>query len=85
MRTNSLDWISLLLAIVGALNWGLIGLVEYNFVRQLMVAVFTPDVATTVERLIYTLVGLAGLYLLYTAYKMSQDRRHNRETRTANP
>jgi uncharacterized protein len=46
-----------LLIIVGALNWGLIGFFQYNLVA----ALFGGD-ATTMARVIYSLVGLAGLY-----------------------
>lgn len=80
MRTNSLDWLSLLLVITGAINWGLIGLFDYNLVAN--VASIFGDAAETVARLVYILVGLAGLYLLYTAYKMAQDRDVDREVTT---
>lgn len=56
-----LDWIALILVIIGALNWGAIGLFDFNFVA----AIF--GVATTITRVIYTLVGLGGLYLIFAA------------------
>ena len=60
-RLNFLDWLSLILVIIGALNWGAIGLFDYNFVA----AIF--GVATTITRVIYVLVGLAGLYIIFAA------------------
>lgn len=56
-RLNVLDWISLILVIVGALNWMAIGLFNYNFVAVLF------GIMTSITRTIYVLVGLAGLYL----------------------
>lgn len=58
---TALDWIALILAIIGALNWGAIGLFDLNFVT----AIF--GVATILTRIIYILVGLAGLYLIFSA------------------
>ena len=52
-----LDVIALLLVIVGALNWGLVGFLHYNLVSTL----FGPGL----ERLIYAIVGLAGIYALW--------------------
>ncbi len=56
-----LDWVSLILVIVGALAWGAIGLFDFNIVA----AIF--GIGTTITRVIYTLVGLAGLYLIFAA------------------
>ena len=44
------------IAIIGALNWGLIGIANVNLVDQ----IFGP----TVSRWIYVLVGISGLALL---------------------
>lgn len=43
------------LVVVGALNWGLWGLLNYNLVASLL---------GPVEKLVYVLVGAAGVYLL---------------------
>lgn len=45
-------------AILGALNWGLVGLADYNVVAHLFGA------ASVVTRVIYGLIGLSGLALL---------------------
>jgi len=45
------------LAIIGALNWGLVGLLNVNLVEQILGA-------GGLTRLIYVLVGLSGLALL---------------------
>ncbi|MGI5825957.1 MAG: DUF378 domain-containing protein [Patescibacteria group bacterium] len=58
---TAVDWIALILVIIGALNWGAIGLFGLNFVE----AIF--GIATIITRIIYILVGLAGLYLIFVA------------------
>ena len=56
-RLNALDWVALVLVIIGAINWGLIGLFAVNVVG----AIFGD--MTWISRLIYILVGLAGVYV----------------------
>jgi len=61
---NTLIKVVIALAIIGALNWGLIGFFEWNLVD----AIFTRDGsvdATLGERVVYALVGLAGLATLF--------------------
>ncbi len=53
------DKIALALTIVGALNWGSIGLFGFDFVAFL----FGGQLGT-ISRVIYTLVGLAGLWCI---------------------
>ena len=50
------------LAIIGALNWGLIGAFDYNLVEKLF------GEMTTITRIIYGLVGLSGLALLISYF-----------------
>lgn len=80
MDTNGLDWVSILLVIVGAFNWGIVGVTaltgeSVNGVQLLAETVFLPDVATTVANVVYVLVGLAGLYFIYTSYKIRRGSR----------
>ena len=49
--------IALLLVIIGALNWGLVGFFQFNLVNLL----FGPGL----ERVIYAIVGIAGIYALW--------------------
>ncbi|MDQ3058758.1 MAG: DUF378 domain-containing protein [Pseudomonadota bacterium] len=53
-----LDWIALLLLIIGGLNWGLVGAFEFDLVARLF------GEMSWVSRAIYILVGLAALYSL---------------------
>lgn len=49
-------------AIVGALNWGAVGLLNTNFVEQFFGA------GTTVTRAIYGAVGVSGIILLLSYF-----------------
>lgn len=52
-----MDTLSLILLIIGALNWGLIGIFQLD-----VVAAIFGGMSTVVARIIYTLVGLAGIW-----------------------
>ena len=79
-----LNVVSLVLVIVGAINWGLVALFEWDLVAEIFGETFgTTNVAT---RIIYGLVGLAGLYLAATllpAILRSDSRLAFGERRTA--
>jgi hypothetical protein len=62
---NTMDWITWTLVIIGALNWGLVGIFDFNLVA----ALFGEESA--LSRIVYTLVGLSGLYLVF---RLSQAR-----------
>jgi uncharacterized protein len=66
---SALSWISIVLAVIGAINWGLVGLFNFNVVA----AVFGTMSAIT--RVIYVLVGLAGLYLISLAVRLGNRAR----------
>lgn len=55
---KTLDYIALILVVIGAINWGLIGFFEFDLVK----AIFGD--MTWVSRIIFALVGIAGLYSL---------------------
>ncbi|MEG0128601.1 DUF378 domain-containing protein, partial [Clostridium sp.] len=61
MKLNGLDWLGLVLTIVGGLNWGLIGVFNFNLVS------FLFGVDTIWSRIVYILVGIGALILIYTA------------------
>jgi uncharacterized membrane protein YuzA (DUF378 family) len=50
------DVVAYVLIIVGALNWGLVGFFNFNLVAWLF------GEMSTISRIIYALVGLAGIY-----------------------
>lgn len=59
-----IDNISLVLVIIGALNWGSIGLFGFDFVG----AMFGGQ-GTLMSRIIFSLVGLAGLWSVSLLFK----------------
>ena len=58
---KQLDVVALLLVIVGAVNWGLVGLFEFDLVAELVGESF--GTVNAVSRIVYIVVALAGLYL----------------------
>ncbi|GAA0115648.1 DUF378 domain-containing protein [Clostridium senegalense] len=60
---NLLDKISLVLLIIGGLNWGLIGLLNFNLVTTIF-SVFPESLSVVLSRLVYILVGLAAVNLI---------------------
>jgi len=59
MRFRTWDYVALALVILGAVNWGFIGLFRFD-----LIAAIFGGVEAIVSRIIYTLVALAGLYCL---------------------
>lgn len=58
MNNKVLDCIALTLAIIGAVNWGLIGFFSFDLVALIF------GNMSWISRIIYALVGISGLYLL---------------------
>lgn len=50
------DKIALVLIIIGAINWGLIGFFKFNLVDTIF------ESMSVISRIIYTLVGISGLW-----------------------
>ncbi|MBE7040867.1 MAG: DUF378 domain-containing protein [Ruminococcaceae bacterium] len=61
---TTIDNISLILVIIGALNWGSIGLFGFDFVG----AIFGGQMSV-MSRIIFTLVGIAGLWSITLLFK----------------
>lgn len=55
---KALDTIALILIIIGAINWGLLGFFQFDLVSQ----IFGP--MSVFSRVAYALIGIAGLYSL---------------------
>lgn len=58
MNLRCLDYTALIIAIIGTINWGLIGFFSFDLVA------FLFGNMTWLSRIIYALVGIAGLYLI---------------------
>ena len=63
MDKNVVDWIALVLVIVGGLNWGLVGLFNFDLVATIFGSI------AWLQNIIYILVGIAALYMIYFAVK----------------
>jgi uncharacterized protein len=68
VHRSPLDWIAGALVIIGALNWGLVGLAQFDLVAALFGA------GSMLARIIYLLVALAGIYWLIRAFVSSRPR-----------
>lgn len=62
-----INGIALAIAIIGCVNWGLIGIFEFDLVAYLF------GTMTMLTRIVYALVGISGLYLLTFFMKLSDD------------
>jgi len=63
MEKGILDWIALVLVIVGGVNWGLVGLFNFDLVVTIFGSIFW------LVRVVYVLVGVSALYMIYFAMK----------------
>lgn len=63
-----MDQLALLLVIIGALNWGLIGLFNFDLVAALFGGIVSPN-PPVLSRIVYGLVGLAGLYSITLLFR----------------
>ncbi len=71
-KLKPLEWISLILVIIGALNWGLWGIFEFNLVKTLF------GELSVLSRIVYILVGIAALYIIIDAFMHSYKAKHPR-------
>lgn len=67
---STLDWIAYILVVIGALNWGLVGLSSFSAVT------YSWDVVALIfgsipwlAAIVYLLVGLSGLWVLFKIFK----------------
>ena len=65
---NILNKVFLSLLIIGGINWGLVGLFQYDLVA----AIFGGS-ASLISRIIYTLVGISGLYCITMLFYNTED------------
>ena len=64
-RLGTLEWIALILVIIGGINWGLIGLFNFNLVD------FLFGTMSTLSRIVYSLVGLSAIYLALLSTRLT--------------
>ena len=66
MRLSTLDMIAFVLTIVGGLNWGLVGLANFNAVGMILGA------DSMLSRLVYIVVGVSAVYLAINVMKFEK-------------
>ena len=74
MRSRPLDWTALTLVIIGAINWGLIGLFRFD-----LIATIFGGMESAISRVLYVIVGLAGLYCLSLYMKVNDEEQYRSE------
>ena len=62
-KISALDWVAIVLVIIGGLNWGLVGLFQLDLVELIFGAV------PLLQNAVYVLVGLAAAYMIYYVTK----------------
>lgn len=61
-KMNPLSWIALILVVVGGLNWGLVGVANFNLVSAILGSV------PILEKIVYIVVGLSAIVVLIQAF-----------------
>jgi len=65
---STLQRIALAIVVIGAINWGLIGLFQFD-----LVAAIFGGISPVPQRIVYGIVGLCGLYCLSLLFKPSHE------------
>ncbi|NTW30259.1 MAG: DUF378 domain-containing protein [Candidatus Moranbacteria bacterium] len=65
-KLSSLDWVAMVLLVVGGLNWGLIGVLDFD-----LVAAIFGDMSA-LSRVVYTLVGVSAVYVAVVSSKFGK-------------
>jgi uncharacterized protein len=73
---TGLTWTAIALVVIGAINWGLVGI----FRVDLVAAIF--GTLSPVSRIVYVVVALAGLYLLVVSFVRLREVRRPRSIST---
>lgn len=69
-----MDRIALILTIIGALNWGSIGLFQFD-----IVAWICGGSASVLSRVIYTVVALAGIWCISLIFRARESFQHSED------
>lgn len=62
-----MDTLALILSIIGSINWGLVGIFKFDLVAWLF-----GGQDSIISRIIYTVVGLAGLWCISLLFRKGQ-------------
>lgn len=64
MEVITLDTLALILSIIGSLNWGLVGLFQFDLVAWLF-----GGQDALISRIIYTVIALAGIWCITALFR----------------
>lgn len=70
-KLSALDWTALVLTIIGALNWGLVGLFKFDLVALICGGMGFGE-TNGLSRVIYILVGIAGIYIAIISMNLAK-------------
>ena len=65
-KLTVLDWIALILVVVGGLNWGLVGILSFDLVAAIFGAM------SVIARIVYILVCLSAIYLIVVSSRFTR-------------
>lgn len=77
-KMSWIDWIAMILLVVGGLNWGLVGFFKYDLVAKIF-----GDMST-VARIVYDLVGVAALWTILKMFMMGGGKKDMMTPPTSN-
>ncbi len=63
MKRNALLWVTLVLVLVGGLNWGLVGFLHFDLVAAVL------GKMSTLSRIVYALVGLSAVVEILALFR----------------
>ncbi len=66
MKLTTIDWIALILVIVGGLNWLLVGIFSFDLVAAIFGAM------SVIARIVYILVGISAIYMIFFIGKLGK-------------
>jgi uncharacterized membrane protein YuzA (DUF378 family) len=62
-----MDTLALIISIIGSINWGLVGIFQFDLVAWLF-----GGQGAVISRIIYTVVGIAGLWCITMLFRKSR-------------
>lgn len=65
---NIADWIAVILLAVGGLNWGLVGMLDFDLVATIF------GEMSALSRIVYSVVGISAVYVLAISAKLGKNR-----------
>ncbi len=68
------DKVSLLLVVIGALNWGLVGIFQFDVVAWLF-----GGSGSIISRIVYTIIAIAGVWCISMLFREFDDRPERRD------